>query len=138
MKISKVTPMVMGTNWRNLSIVKVETDEGLTGVGECRVVNHSEAVAGYLEYAVPKYVLGSDPFDVEKLAHRMMIEDFMRGNDITMSGIAMIEMACWDIMGKALGQPVYRLMGGAVRDKIKAYANGWYTVERTPDEFHAA
>jgi galactonate dehydratase len=50
----------------------------------------------------------------------------------------MVEVACWDIMGQALGQPVYRLLGGAVREKIKAYANGWYTVERTPEEFHAA
>ena len=55
-----------------------------------------------------------------------------------MTGLAVIEMACWDIIGKAVGQPVYRLMGGAVRDKIKAYANGWYTVERSPEEFHAA
>ena len=52
-----------------------------------------------------------------------------------MTGIATVEMACWDIMGQALGLPVYRLLGGPVRDKIKAYANGWYTVERTPDEF---
>lgn len=138
MKISKVTPMHLGTPWRNLTFVKVETDEGLTGVGEVRIVNHTEALTGYLEYAVPRYVLGTDPFEVEKLVHRMMIEDFERGNDITMSGIAIIEMACWDIMGQALGQPVYRLLGGAVRDKIKAYANGWYTVERSVDEFHAA
>ncbi len=55
-----------------------------------------------------------------------------------MSGIAVVEMACWDIVGKALGQPVYRLLGGAVRDRVKAYANGWYTVERDPEEFHAA
>jgi galactonate dehydratase len=55
-----------------------------------------------------------------------------------MTGIALVEIACWDIIGKALGQPVYRLLGGAVREKIKAYANGWYTVERSPDEFHAA
>jgi galactonate dehydratase len=110
----------------------------LGGVGEVRVVNRTDAVLGYLQEAVPRYVLGEDPFNVEKIVHRMTIEDFMRGNDLVMSGIATIEMACWDIMGKALGQPVYRLLGGAVRDKIKAYANGWYTVERTAQEFYAA
>jgi galactonate dehydratase len=55
-----------------------------------------------------------------------------------MSGIAYIEMACWDIIGKALGQPVWRLLGGKVRDRIKAYANGWYAAERTPSDFHRA
>jgi galactonate dehydratase len=68
----------------------------------------------------------------------MYREDFGRAGEIVMTGIALVEIACWDIIGKALGQPVYRLLGGAVRDKIKAYANGWYTVERTPDDFHAA
>jgi len=83
-------------------------------------------------------VIGSDPFDVERLVHRMFHGDFARVADIAGMGIALVEMACWDLMGKALGQPVYRLLGGAVRDRIKAYANGWYTVERTPEEFHAA
>lgn len=138
MKITSVVPLIMGTAWRNLTFVKVETDEGITGVGEVRSVNRTDAVSGYLAEAVPRYVLGADPFDVEKIFHRMMIEDFMRGSDIAMSGIALIEIACWDIIGQALGQPIYRLLGGAVRDKIKAYANGWYTVERTPEEFHAA
>ncbi len=138
MKISRVTPMTMGTAWRNLTYLKVETDDGLVGVGECRVVNRTEAVIGYLSEAVPKYVLGNDPFDIEKIVHRMMIEDFMRSNDLVMSGIAMVEVALWDIIGKALDQPVYRLLGGAVRDRIKAYANGWYTVERAPEQFHAA
>ena len=128
----------MGTAWRNITFLKVETDEGLVGVGECRVVNRTEAVLGYLSEAAPRYVIGSDPFEIEKLVQRMMLEDFMRAGDIVMSGIAMVEVACWDIIGKALNQPVYRLLGGAVRDKIKAYANGWYTVERSPDEFHAA
>jgi galactonate dehydratase len=54
------------------------------------------------------------------------------------SGIAAFETACWDIVGKALDQPVYNLLGGPVRDRVKAYANGWYRVERTPEEFHAA
>jgi galactonate dehydratase len=138
MKITKVTPLILGTPWRNLTYVKVETDEGLEGVGEVRVLNRTDALLGYLNEAVPRYVLGSDPFDIESMVQRMLRNDFVGGNDISMSGIAIIEMACWDIMGKALNQPVYRLLGGAVREKIKAYGNGWYTVERSPEEFHAA
>jgi galactonate dehydratase len=138
MKITSVTPMVLGTRWRNLTFVKVETDEGLTGVGEARVLNRTDGVLGYLSEAVPRYVIGSDPFEVERLVQRMFREDFGRAGEIIMTATALIEIACWDIMGKALNQPVYRLLGGAVRDKIKAYANGWYTVERTPGEFHEA
>jgi galactonate dehydratase len=130
--------MVLGTKWRNLTFVKVETDEGLEGVGEVRALNRTDSLLGYLQEAVPRYVLGADPFEVERLVGRMLRDDFVGGNDIVMSGIAILEMACWDIMGKALDQPVYRLLGGAVRDKIKTYANGWYTVERSPEEFHAA
>ena len=138
MKISKVTPLVLGTPWRNLTFVKVETDEGLSGVGEARVLNRTDAVLGYLSEAVPRYVLGSDPFEVEKLVQRMFREDFGRAGELVMTGIALVEIACWDIMGKYLDQPVYRLLGGAVREKIKAYANGWYTVERSAQEFHSA
>ena len=138
MKIMQVTPLVLGTAWRNLTFVKVETDEGLIGVGEARVLNRTDAVLGYLSEALPRYVLGSDPFEIERLVGRMYREDFERAGAVVMTGIALIEMACWDLIGKALNQPVYRLLGGAVRDKIKAYANGWYTVERTPAEFHAA
>ena len=138
MKITKVTPMTMGTDWRNITFVKVETDEGLTGVADVRALNRTETVVGYLSESVPRYVLGADPFEIESLVHRMTLQDFGRAGEVVMTGVALIEIACWDIVGQALGQPVYRLLGGAVRDKIKAYANGWYTVERTPDEFHAA
>src|SRR5512142_1747047 len=138
MRITKVTPLVLGTAWRNLTFVKVETDEGLVGIGEARVLNRTDAVLGYLSEAVPRYVMGADPFEIERLVGRMYREDFERAGAVVMTGIALIEMACWDLMGKALKQPVYRLLGGAVRDKIKAYANGWYTVERTPAEFRAA
>lgn len=138
MKITKVTPLVLGTPWRELVFVKVETDDGLIGVGEARPLNRTDTLLGYLEETVPRYVLGSDPFEIERLTHRMFREDFGRAGEIVMTGIALIEVACWDIVGKALNQPVYRLLGGAVRDRIKAYANGWYTVERTPEEFHAA
>ena len=138
MKISDVTTHVLGTAWRNLTFVQVHTDEGLTGVGEVRMLNHTDALRGYLAEAVPNHVLGSDPFNVEDLVQRMYRNDYARQGEIAMSAISTLELACWDIMGKALGQPVYRLLGGAVRDRIPAYANGWYTVERTPEEFHAA
>jgi len=138
MKISKVTPMVLGTEWRNLTIVKVETDDGLVGVGECRALNRTDVVLGYLSEAAPRYILGEDPFNVEALVARMFREDFGRAGEITQTVTALLEVACWDIIGKALDQPVYKLLGGAVRHQIKGYANGWYTGERTPDEFHAA
>jgi galactonate dehydratase len=138
MRIADVTPLVVGTAWRNLAIVRVRTDEGLEGVGEVRMVNHVRALLGYLDHAIPTHVVGADPFDIEALVQRMWRSDYERAGATVMSGIAAVEIACWDIVGKALGQPVYRLLGGAVRDRIKAYANGWYTVERTPEEFHAA
>lgn len=130
--------MVLGTAWRNLTIVAVQTDDGIEGVGEVRMLNHTDALLGYLHEAVPRHVLGSDPFDVESLVQRMSKSDYARPGEIAMSAIAAVEIACWDIKGKALGQPVYRLLGGAVRDRIRAYANGWYQVARVPDEFHAA
>lgn len=138
MHITRVTPMVLGTEWRNLVFVKVETDEGLVGVGESRPINKHEALIGYLRDVTDRLIVGSDPFEIEQLVRRLVVEDYGRAGEIVMTGLAVVEMACWDIMGKALGQPVYRLLGGAVRERIKAYANGWYTVERTPEEFHAA
>jgi galactonate dehydratase len=137
-KIVDVKSAVMGTAWRNLTFVQVMTDEGLAGVGEVRMLNHTDALRGYLAEAVPNHVLGHDPFEIESLVQRMYRNDYARAGEITMSAIATLEIACWDIMGQALGQPVYKLLGGAAREKVKAYANGWYTVERTPQEFHAA
>src|SRR5256712_7346046 len=125
MKISKMTPMVLGTPWRNLTYLKVETDEGLVGVGEVRSIR-TDALLGYLKQIEKRYVLGSDPFNVEQLVQHAFVDDFLRVNDISGAGIALVEMACWDIIGKACNQPVYKLLGGAMRDKIKTYANGWY------------
>jgi galactonate dehydratase len=138
MKITSITPLVLGTRWRNLVILKVETDEGLVGLGESRPVNKVEAVIGHIKDVAERFVLGLDPFNIELLVQRLTVEDYGRPGEVAMTGLAMIEMACWDIIGKALNQPVYRLLGGAVRERIKTYANGWYTVERTPEEFAAA
>src|SRR5260370_32699516 len=61
-RIAEVTPLVMGATWRNLTFVRVRTDEGLVGVGEGRMVNQTRALLGYLEHAIPTHPLGSDPF----------------------------------------------------------------------------
>ena len=102
------------------------------------MINETEALLGYLSEAVPTQVLGADPFSIEALVQRMWRREYARAGQIAMSALAVLEIACWDIVGKALDQPVYRLLGGPVREKIKAYANGWYTVERTPEEFQEA
>src|SRR3954447_10907662 len=138
MRISEMRVGVVGTPWRHLTYVELTTDEGITGLGETRMINDTQALLGYLSEIERTHVLGHDPFEIEALVQRMVRLDYGRSGEIAMSALAVIEMACWDIIGKALGQPVYRLLGGAVRDRIKAYANGWYTVERTPSEFHAA
>ena len=138
MKIADVQTLVMGSSWRNLTIVRVRTDDGLVGLGEVRMVNHTEALLGYLSYAIRTHILGQDPFAYEALVQRMWRTDYERAGAVVMAGIAAIEVACFDIVGQALGRPIYQLLGGPVRDRIKAYANGWYTVERTLDEFHSA
>jgi galactonate dehydratase len=89
------------------------------------MINETEALLGYLAEAVPAHVLGADPFEIEALIQRMWRREYARAGQVAMSALAVLEMACWDIVGKALDQPVYRLLGRPVRDRIKAYANGW-------------
>ncbi|MCU4745371.1 MULTISPECIES: mandelate racemase/muconate lactonizing enzyme family protein [Streptomyces] len=141
MRITGISTHVVGTPWRNLTYVQVHTDEGLTGVGETRMLGRTDALIGYLREAEVNHIKGSDPFAVEDLVRRMKYGDYGRAGEIVMSAIACVETACWDIKGKALGVPVWQLLGGranASDNRIKAYANGWYTVERTPEAFHQA
>jgi galactonate dehydratase len=138
MKISQMSVLVMGSAWRNLTFMKLTTDEGLTGVSEVRIPNRTNALLGYLGECEKRYILGSDPFRIEQLVQRMFRDDYGRIGEICASAISLVEIACWDIVGKAADLPVYVLLGGAVRDSIKAYANAWYQVARTPDEFARA
>lgn len=134
MKITGFRTIVLGTPWRNLSYLVLETDSGLTGVGEARVVGKTHTVLEYLK-DIQRHFVGHDPFDVEALYRRLTLLDFGRAGEVVMTGLAMIELACWDIIGKACRQPVWRLLGGKVRERVPAYANGWYTVEHSPDAF---
>ena len=137
MKTTGFRTLVLGTPWRNLSYIVIETDEGLTGVGEARVLGKTHTVAEYLKDA-QRHFIGHDPFDVEALYRRMTLLDFGKPGEVVYTGLAMVELAYWDIIGKATGQPVFKLMGGQVKSRVPAYANGWYTVERSPEQFASA
>lgn len=138
MRISQLSVQVMGSAWRNLTFLKLTTDEGLVGVSEVRLSNRTNALLGYLEDCKKRAILGADPFRIELLVQKMFRDDYGRVGEVVASAISLVEVACWDIVGKAAGLPVYQLLGGAVRDRIKAYANAWYQVPRTPDDFARA
>ncbi len=137
MKITDFRTLVLGTPWRNLSYLVLETDANVVGFGEARVVCKTHTVLSYLR-DVRRHIVGHDPFDIEDLYRRLTLLDFGKPGEIVMTGLAMVEMACWDIIGKSCRQPVYRLLGGKVKESIPAYANGWYTVEREPEAFAEA
>ena len=99
---------------------KVETDEGLTGLGEGTLKSRSAAVASTLESIEPLLV-GSDPFDIEHLWQDVFRGTFWRGGPVLMSALSAVDAALWDIKGKTLNTPVYNLLGGKCRDKIRMY-----------------
>lgn len=125
MRIATVETFLSAANWRNYTFVKLTTDEGLVGWGE--------ATLGWKEAAVRetaldfgrRYVVGRNPFDIEDLWFNLYQAEFNVG-PVMLSAMAGIEMAMWDIVGKALGQPVHNLLGGKLRSQVKVYANGWY------------
>lgn len=138
MKISQLSLMVMGSAWRNLTFLKLITDEGLTGISEVRLSNRTNALLGYFEDCKRRAILGADPCRIEQIVHKMFRDDYGRVGEVVATAISLVEVACWDIVGQAANLPVYQLLGGAVRDRIKAYANAWYKVPRTPEDFAQA
>ena len=137
MKITDYQTFVVATPWRNLTYFVMQTDAGHVGVGEARVVGKTHTVVEYLR-DVRRHIVGHDAHDIEDLYRRFTLVDFGSAGEVAMTGLALVEMACWDVIGKAANKPVFQLIGGKVRDRVPAYANGWYTVEREPDQFAAA
>ena len=141
MRITRITPLVVNARMRNWVFVKVETDEGVHGWGEATLEWKTRAVVGAVEDAA-RYVLGEDPFRVEHLFQIMTRQYFWRPGVEFMSAVSGIEQALWDLKGKALGVPVYELLGGRVRDSVRVYDHlGGGTMEgmyETVDERLAA
>lgn len=123
MKITDVKTLVVNAEMRNWIFVKVETDQaGLYGWGEASLEWKTRGVVGAIEDFVPMLV-GEDPTRIEYLYQKLYRQSFWRLGMIGMSAISGIEQALWDIQGKHLNQPVYKLLGGAVRDKVRVYTH---------------
>jgi galactonate dehydratase len=127
MKITKLTTYIVPPRW---CFLKVETDEGITGWGEPVVEGRAYTVAAAVD-ELADYLIGKDPRQIEDHWTVLYRGGFYRGGAIHMSALAGIDQALWDIKGKALGVPVYELLGGKVRDRIRVYS--WIGGDR-PDE----
>lgn len=137
MKITAIETHIAGNPWKNWLFVVVRTDEGLHGVGEGTIngfTRTTEAAVRDLSHLV----IGQDPRQIEHLVLTMKRDYYNDAGMAQSAACAAIEMACLDILGKSLGVPVWQLLGGKVRDRIRTYANGWYRCERTPEAFAAA
>ena len=136
MRITAIETYIAGNPWKNWLFTKLKTDEGLYGIGEGTVNFFAKTVETAIHEIKP-LILGMDPFQIEAISQRLIRDVFTDGAQIHMCAVAAIEIACWDIIGKACGQPVYNLLGGRCREKLRAYANGWYRGPRTPESFAA-
>ncbi|MGB2537578.1 galactonate dehydratase [Hafnia paralvei] len=127
MKITKLTTYRLPPRWMFL---KIETDEGIVGWGEPVIEGKAKSVEAAV-HELGEYIIGQDPARINDIWQTLYRGSFYRGGPILMSAISGIDQALWDIKGKALGVPVYQLLGGLVRDKIKAYS--WVGGDRPAD-----
>jgi len=130
MKIADIRTVVVGNPWKNWIYVIVESDDGLIGIGEATGGLETQPRVAAVE-EVKHLAIGMDPRNIHEIFHKIHLATYLNIS-AAMTGI---EMACWDILGKSLGVPVYTLLGGKVRDRVRVYANGWYSGDRTPEGF---
>jgi len=136
MKVTAVKTFLVhpgvGKNWL---FVKLETDEGIHGWGEAYTqADRDTAIEAHI-HQLARYVVGWNPFEIKRFTH-MAYEDWAtkRGGIDFFCAVSGIEQALWDLVGKAVDQPVYNLLGGPCRDRIRVYANGWTAGAATPQE----
>jgi len=113
----------------NWLFVRIHTDAEITGTGEGSLQYKDVALAAEIEN-FGAYLRGKDPFQIEHIWTSLHRRVTWTGGAVTLSAISAIDLALWDIKGKALGVPVYELVGGKVRDRVPLYANGWFSMNR--------
>ncbi len=128
-------PFAFSQGWvrqRSATLVEVVTDEGVTGWGEAfaQGLEPPEIAAAAIEHALKPLLIGADPLATEVLWHRMYhaTRDYGRKGSVV-AAISAVDIALWDIAGRARGEPIYKLLGGAFRDRVEPYATGFYRIK---------
>src|SRR6476661_10485023 len=117
MKITAIK-IIVASPGRNFVTVKVMTDEGLYGIGDATVNGREKAVVAYLEDHVVPCLIGRDPMRSEDIWQYLYKGAYWRRGPVTMSAIAAVDVALWDIKAKSLNVPLYELLGGASRESV--------------------
>ncbi len=133
MKIVDQKVFVANVARTNLVFVKLYTDEGIEGVGEATLEWKTETVVGALS-ELKRYLIGKDPFQVDLHIETMHRDSYWRDGAVFRSALGGVEAAMLDIKGKALGVPVYELLGGRQRDSVQCYGNHWFFGAVTPED----
>jgi galactonate dehydratase len=137
MRITDIRSFLVRVGRRNLVYVHVLTDQGLDGIGEAYSVGPDQATVAVID-DYRDWLVGDNPTDVEHLWAKMYNFARFPGGSVINAAISGIEMACWDIAGKAAGLPVYKMLGGKTRDKVRVYQSArGDTSEETADHAQA-
>lgn len=137
MKITAIHTFKYWIDWCNWLFVRIDTDEGLSGWGEGSLHGAIESVETAIREMAPQLV-GEDPAGPERHWHRLYHAWRWRGGAVSQTALSALDIALWDLEGKRLGVPVARLLGGAIRTRLRAYASHWMSGADTPDAACAA
>jgi galactonate dehydratase len=134
MKITGLRTVLAALGAKNCIFVLLETDEGITGLGETVLKRRSKMVEAGIQ-ALGRYLIGKDPTCIEDHWEKMYRDSFWVGGPMATTPLSAVEIALWDILGQRLGVPIYKLMGGPTRDRVPVYCH--CAAGATPEEFAA-
>ena len=133
MKITGIHTFKYWVDWCNWLFVRIDTDEGISGWGEGSLHGSIDAVETAIREMSPQLV-GEDPAGPERHWHRLYHAWRWRGGAVSQTALSALDIALWDLEGKRLGVPVARLLGGAIRTRLRTYASHWLQGADTPDK----
>ncbi len=133
-------PVFGSTMDRHWTFVRIDTDEGISGWGEATSSpRRGSFLTAQAILAMKEALVGEDPVNIEPLWHKLYRRyTYLGSRGLPTTAISGIDIALWDIKGKALGKPIYELLGGKFRDEVRLYANGWFAGASTPEDYYEA